>query len=81
MTACDDDRVVALLAWLHARPDSSVARCCKQLGLSASELWRLLAAIDGSSSDGLGLVEISDREGHPRLRLSARGAQLFRGDA
>ena len=81
MNADDNAHVVDLLAWLHARPGSSVARTCKQLGLSASELWRLLAAIDGSIDDGLDLVEIIDREGHARLRLSARGEQLFEDDA
>ena len=80
MSVDDDAQIVNMLAWLHARPGSSVARTCKHLGLSASELWRLLAAIDGAVDDRLGLVDVIDREGHPCLRLSARGEQLFRGD-
>jgi len=81
VNADDDARVVDLLAWLHAQPGSSVARTCKQLGLSASELWRLLAAIDAAVDDGAGLVEVIDRDSHARLRLTARGERLCGGAA
>ena len=56
-----DERAEALLALIAAQQGLSAARACKRLGLSRSELQRLLTRLGPQTSiGGLGLVRIVD---------------------
>ena len=74
-----DARALELIAYLagNAQPVSA-GRVCKSLGLSRSELNRLLVALGNSPGcEGMGLVD-STREGERDLLwLSASGHELW----
>lgn len=75
------DRTAAALLELLGRDGAcALPRLCKRLGLSRSELQRLLlvlsAPCDGDG-DGLGLVVQRDQDGRVVVALSQRGADLL----
>lgn len=73
-----DQGLGELLALIAADEGLSVARACKRLGLSRSELQRMLVALgDDVSLGALGLVRVEQREGRALLWLSesAKAAQ------
>ena len=75
-----DDAALALLRLLHAEDGVPLHRATKRLGLSVSEVQRLLAALGPDPRyDGLDLVEARHEGERVRLWLTAKGRQL--GDA
>lgn len=78
-----EDPALALLVFLQQNPrPPSLAKCCKQLGLSASELHRLLALLAAPvSAGGWALIETLDSRQPVRLQLTEKGKALFSGDA
>lgn len=63
----------ALLALVAAQEGLSAARACKRLGLSRSELQRLLALLGAADTlGGLDLLEVRDAGERATLWLSAR---------
>jgi DNA-binding IclR family transcriptional regulator len=77
-----DRSAAALLDLLGRDGESSLARLCKRLALSRSELARLLLVLSepagaAGAGDGLGLVEQRETGGRTLVALTARGrAQL-----
>ncbi len=80
-----DRSAAALLDLLGRDGESSLPRLCKRLGLSRSELARLLLVLAdpddrdgaGAAADGLGLVEQRDTGGRTLVALTARGRALL----
>lgn len=72
------DPAVALLDLLAREDGISSARACKRLGLSRSELQRLLVGL-GADPDfgGLDLVRVAHEHGRDTLRLSARARAVL----
>ena len=71
----------ALLELIAAEEGLSLARACKRLGLSRSELLRLVAALgDDPTLGGLDLVRVDTQDGRDTLWLTAR-ARAARGAA
>jgi DNA-binding IclR family transcriptional regulator len=69
-----EDRLAAVLRFIDDNDGVSVARAAKQLGLSQSELLRLLAVLgEDRSLGGLGLVALQDENSRRLLRLTADG--------
>jgi DNA-binding IclR family transcriptional regulator len=65
------DPAAALLELLATQDGMSVARACKRLALSRSELQRLLAKLgDSETLGGLGLVRIESGDGRETLWLT-----------
>lgn len=68
-----DAPATALLEWLSQEDGLSSARVCKRLGLSRSELQRLLAELGPDPGvGGLDLVQVRSEDGRETLWLSAR---------
>jgi len=81
MTGSDADPLTALLDLVAHEEGLSAARACKRLGLSRSELQRLLATLgDDESLGGLKLVRIESDGSRDTLWLSA-SARAARGAA
>jgi hypothetical protein len=80
-----DRGAAALLDLLGRDGESSLPRLCKRLGLSRSELARLLLVLSdpagggdaGDAPDGLGLIEQRDAGGRTLVVLTARGRALL----
>lgn len=73
-----EDAALALLRLLAEEDGQSQPRVAKRLGLGASELQRLLAALsDDPRFDGLDLVAARRDGERTRLWLTARGRALF----
>jgi DNA-binding IclR family transcriptional regulator len=74
-----DDHAYALLRLLAEQDGVSLHRATKRLGLSASELQRLLTALGNDPRfDRLDLVEARDDGARRRLWLTAKGRDLCR---
>lgn len=70
------DPVAALLGLLRAEGPLSVARACKRLGLPASRLRRMLAALVDDAVPERGHVQVATlADGREQLVLTARGAE------
>lgn len=75
-----EDAALALLRLLAQEDGQSQPRVAKRLGLGASELQRLLAALgDDPRFDGLDLVVVRRDDERTRLWLTARGHALLSG--
>lgn len=73
----DEERLLQLVA---AEPGLSTARACKRLGLSRSEVLRLLAGLgEDPAVGGLGLVRVEARDGRELLFLTGRALGLMAG--
>lgn len=69
-----EDRLAAVLRFVDDNDGVSVARAAKQLGLSQSELLRLLAVLgEDRSLGGLGLVAVQEENSRRLLRLTSDG--------
>ena len=69
-----EDRLVTVLDFVAGNEGASLAKACKRLGLSRSELLRCLGVLgDAPALGGLALVDTVDDHGRPCLRLSVRG--------
>ena len=72
-----DDAALALLQMLASGDDVPIHRATKRLGLSMSELTRLVAALgEDPSCDGLGLVALRTDGDRTVLRLTGKGRAL-----
>ncbi|TXH77244.1 MAG: hypothetical protein E6Q88_01900 [Lysobacteraceae bacterium] len=72
-----EEHALALLGLLAQEDGQSLPRLAKRLGLGASELRRLLAALGHDARyDGLGLVEQRQDGERTLLWLTARGRTL-----
>jgi DNA-binding IclR family transcriptional regulator len=68
----------ALLDLLANEDGVSCARACKRLGLSRSELQRLLAQLgDSETLGGLGMVRVEEEGGRETLWLTERARSLL----
>ena len=71
------DTALALLQLLAQEDGQSLPRVAKRLGVSASELQRLLTALGADTRyDGLDLVETRTDGARTLLWLTAKGRQL-----
>lgn len=67
----------ALLALLAHEDGMSIHKACKKLGLSMSEMMRLLTLLGADEAlGGLALVEREERGGRTCLFLTTRGRTL-----
>jgi hypothetical protein len=67
------DALVPLLELVAAEEGVSLARACKRLGWSRSELQRALAILgDAASLPGLDLIQVREQDGRQTLWLSQR---------
>ncbi len=67
----DDQRLGDLMELIAAQEGLCAARACKRLGLSRSELQRMLVILSVDPSlDALGLVRVEDDDGRQLLWLT-----------
>ena len=72
-----DDAALSLLQLLADADEVPIHRATKRLGLSMSELTRLVAALgEDPSCEGLGLVATRTEGDRTLLRLTAKGRAL-----
>lgn len=73
MNGSDANLLTALLHLVASEEGLSTARACKRLGLSRSELLRLLATLgDNAALGGLDLIRVESNAGRDTLWLTAR---------
>ena len=71
-----EERLAALIRFVDGNDGVSVARAAKQIGLSQSELLRLLVVLgEDRSLGGLGLIALQDENSRRLLRLTADGRE------
>ena len=66
-----DERALALVKLLISEDGMSIHKACKQLGLSMSEMMRLLTELDA-----LSLIERREQRGRECLFLSSTGRAI-----
>lgn len=75
-----DELATRLLALLVQEDGMSAAKAAKKLGLSMSQLQRLLASLsDSAALGGLNLISTTEDEGRLLLWLTPKGRQFFAG--